>query len=733
MATLKTSKHKIPVTADANLTSCRIGEQVRKNMHFYGKDVVEDRAIPDYRDGCKPSQRRILYSMKVLGLKDHGNPKKSARVIGDAIGKFHPHGDVSLYGALANMVHSRYPMVDGCEMNFGNLTDGPAAMRYTEARFTKIAMEHFKCLDVAEMVQNYAGDEVEPVVVNTRLPLLMMNGTEGVAYGMATLIPSHNLEELVGALTHTAKHMKTVTCEDLLQYIKGPDFPHGGVLLSKADELLELYTNGVGKLRFRCGYTFEKQNDVTEIVVTEFPDPFNINSFLEACDELQEAKIIKRTMARYESFDKSRSKGGKQLVIRVSVDNKTAMEKILGMLTCSETYRFNVTIRGAEEGQTEVTSMTFVEWCKNWIRWRKQEEEKLLNLQLSRIEADLRREQLRLKGVLNIDLVIAAIKQDRIEPAEHLAKSMQIQLEDAQFIGAIPVFQLKKADANAQREKIKRIKDSMIPVRDDLVHLTRVVVNKLAELKPYFDERRTSTNARGPQLSRFETTGDPVIVAASTDGKLFSHLDEKSTTSADLFATGTFSGAVLFARNGMVCYLEPTEMTGKAGPAYADTVGIAQQELQWILGVGANGMCVRIPMQQRRSEFPLIKDTELIYGCGLNADSKLLVWGEKNEFQVLRADQIKEVTRANVAGAKLVNFKPARALVVHAGQSLFDLEGSSVAITRAGDAEDVVAIDSRNVVFLKSGRRKILDANGTKKALSSHDVKSAYPVTVPAT
>lgn len=714
------------VTSDVNLAEVQLGQHVKNCMSIYGKHVIEDRAVPDFRDGSKPSQRRVMVSMRDLGITYNGSPKKCARIVGHCLGLYHPHSDSAVYGTLVGLTKSRYPLIDSCKMNFGGMLaqDVYGSMRYTEARVHKLSEEHFSCLAVAETMQNFSGETTEPLVINTRLPILMMNGADGIAVGMSTAIPSHNLEELVEALVFTAKHMKTVKPDDLMQFIKGPDESHGGILLSKPKDLLELYSTGYGRLDFMCEYTLNKTDTHTDITVNRFPDAFKIDAFLEKCIAWQESKIIKRVETHYINKDAN------QIILVISVDNKTAMEKVVDALKCSASYQFNVTERISEE-DIELKHMNLVSWAKAWIRWRKQEEQKMLLLHLDKLQADLRREKLRLKGIVNIDMVIAAIKQDRVEPAQYLAEKLKITLDDAQFIGAIPVFQLKKADIGEQKQKIQKISDSMVPVRDDLENLTRVVIQHLRALKPYFDERRTRVGARGPQLSRFETTGDPVIVAASTDGKLFSHLDEKSTTTADLFATGTFSGAVLFARNGMVCYLSPQEMTGKAGPAYSDTVGIAQQELQYILGIGANGMCVRLPMQQRRSEFPLIRDTELIYGCGLNPDSKLLVWGSKGEFQVLRADQIKEVTRANVAGVKLVPFKPVRALVVHAGQALFDLEGSNVAITRAGDVESVVTIDSRNVVFFKSGRRKILDSNGAKKALSANDVKSVFPVTVP--
>ena len=407
------------------------------------------------------------------------------------------------------------------------------------------------------------------------------------------------------------------------------------------------------------------------------------------------------------------------------------MEKVVKMLRCAESYQFNVTVRHSDH--TDLRSMTMLSIMRGWIRWRKGEEKKMLELEQSDLNASLRREELRLKGMLNIDAIIAAIKQSKVEPAEHLSKALKISLEDAQFIGSIPVFQLKKANVEEQKSKIAKIKAELERVADDLAHLTRVVIRHLKKLEQFFDERRTKIGAKGPQLSKFETTGDPIVVAASTDGKLFSHIDEKGSTNADLSAAGTFSGAVLFSKTGVVCYLSPGEMTGKAGAAYVNCVGIAPQEASHILGIGKNGFCVKTSMQQRRSEFPLIKGAELIYGNAINDTSKVLVWGKsEDEFACIPAAKIGE-TRSNVAGKKLVNFKPKKAIVLHVGQTLCSADGSSVSAQKAADyyKDKLYVLDQRNIVFLKSGKRKFMDANQVKKALAGKDAKSVFPVNIP--
>lgn len=719
------------ILGDKNVSDIGVGHHIKESMREYGTYVIEDRAVPDFRDGCKPSQRRILYSMKVLGITPTGNTFKCARIVGDCIGRYHPHGDSALYGTLVEMAWARYSLID-FRGNKGTELLPAAAYRYTEARFSKMAEDHLACLDVADMVDNFSADTKEPVVINTRLPYLLMNGASGIAVGMSTNIPSHNLKELVNALTYVAKSGKDATVEGIMEYIEGPDQRAGGRLLSPKKEVLNVYKQGQGKLEFACEYRIEKNDDVTNIIVYGFPDKFSIPSFLKKCGELIEKRSIKYAETDEEIPQGKSNRNDSRFIIRVGVDNKTALEKVVKMLHCSESYQFNVTVRHSDH--TELRSMNILALMRGWVKWRKREEKKMLELEKTQQEASLRREELRLKGMLNIDAVLAAVKQSKVDPAEHLSKAIKISLEDAQFIGSIPVFQLKKANVDEQKSKIAKIKSEIARIEDDLLHLTRVVIKNLKRLEQFFDERRTKLGTKGRvQLANFETTGEPIVCAASTDGKLFAHLDEKGTTNADLVAVGTFSGCVLFSKSGVVCYLSPSEMQGKAGVAYVNCVGVAPQETSHIIGIGKNGYCVKTKMQQKRAEFPLIKGAELVFGGGLNDDSKILVWGKsEEEFAVIASKKIAE-TRSNVAGKKLVNFKPKKSVVLHAGQSLCMADGSSVSAQHAQEyfKDKLYVLDKRNVVFLKSGKRKFMNDKEAKKMLASKDAKSVYPVTIP--
>ncbi len=246
----------------------------------YAMSVIAARALPDVRDGLKPVQRRVLYSMIELNNGPDKPHRKSARIVGDTMGKYHPHGDSSIYGALVNMAQdwsTRYPLVDG-HGNFGSMDgDGAAAMRYTEARLSKISMELLADInkDTVEFVPNFDSTEKEPLVLPSRYPNLLVNGTSGIAVGMATNIPPHNLREVVSAVVkiidNKVQEDRDTEIEEVLSLVKAPDFPTGGIILgTRGSE--EAYRTGRGKVRIRAVTDIETlPNGKNRIIVTELP------------------------------------------------------------------------------------------------------------------------------------------------------------------------------------------------------------------------------------------------------------------------------------------------------------------------------------------------------------------------------------------------------------------------------------------------------------------------------
>lgn len=261
----------------------------------YAMSVIAQRALPDVRDGLKPVQRRVLYSMIELNNGPDKPHRKCARIVGDTMGKYHPHGDSSIYGALVNMAQewsTRYPLVDG-HGNFGSVDgDGAAAMRYTEARLSKISMEMLADIgkDTVDFVPNFDETEKEPTVLPSRYPNLLVNGTTGIAVGMATNIPPHNLREVINAVVkiidNKVEEDRDTDIEELLSIVKGPDFPTGGMILGTAG-INEAYRTGRGKVRVRAITDIEPmQNGKNRIVVTELPYMVNKARLIEKIAEL---------------------------------------------------------------------------------------------------------------------------------------------------------------------------------------------------------------------------------------------------------------------------------------------------------------------------------------------------------------------------------------------------------------------------------------------------------------
>ena len=267
----------------------------------YAMSVISQRALPDVRDGLKPVQRRVLYSMIELNNGPDKPHRKCARIVGDTMGKYHPHGDSSIYGALVNMAQdwsTRYPLVDG-HGNFGSVDgDGAAAMRYTEARLSKISMEMLADIgkDTVDFVPNFDETEKEPTVLPARFPNLLVNGTNGIAVGMATNIPPHNLREVIAAVVkiidNRIEEQRETSLDEIMEIVKGPDFPTGAQILGRRG-IEEAYRTGKGKIRVRAVTNIESmQNGKSRIIVTEIPYMVNKARLIEKMAELVRDKRI---------------------------------------------------------------------------------------------------------------------------------------------------------------------------------------------------------------------------------------------------------------------------------------------------------------------------------------------------------------------------------------------------------------------------------------------------------
>ena len=319
---------------DSRIIRTEYSDLMQKSFIDYAMSVIVARALPDVRDGLKPVQRRTLYDMYELGIRYDRPYRKSARIVGDTMGKYHPHGDSSIYDALVVMAQEfkkGQPLIDG-HGNFGNIEgDGAAAMRYTEARLEKITQEAFLAdldKDVVDFVPNFDETEKEPSVLPVKIPNLLVNGSEGIAVGMATNIPPHNLSEVIDAMKAYMKD-DTISTRGLMKYLKGPDFPTGGIVINK-DELLDIYETGTGKIKVRGRVEVEKaKGGKVNLVITEIPYPMigaNIAKFLSDVAALSETKKT----ADIVDISNQSSKEGIRIVIELKKD--TDVENFTNML-----------------------------------------------------------------------------------------------------------------------------------------------------------------------------------------------------------------------------------------------------------------------------------------------------------------------------------------------------------------------------------------------------------------
>ena len=498
-------------------------EVMQKSYIDYAMSVIVARALPDVRDGLKPVQRRVLYDMHELGIRSDRPYRKCARIVGDTMGKYHPHGDSSIYDALVVMAQEfkkGLPLVDG-HGNFGNIEgDGAAAMRYTEARLQKITEEAFLAdldKDVVDFVPNFDETEKEPSVLPVKVPNLLINGSEGIAVGMATSIPPHNLGEVIDAVK-AYMNDNNITTRELMRYMKGPDFPTGGIVINK-DELAEIYETGVGKVKLRGKVEIEKgKGGKTNVVITEIPYTMigmGIGKFLSDVAALAETK---KTQDIVDIMNQS-SKEGIRIVIELRRDadvqnfinmlyKKTRLEDTFGvnMLAIShgrpETLGLKAIIRECVEFQFEVATRKYTNLLE------KEQEKKEIQEGL-------------IKACNVIDLVIEILRGSKDRPMAKaclvdgktegikfrskasLAMAAQLRFTEKQA-NAILEMRLYKLIGLEIEALISEHEDTMANIYryEDILarrdSMAQVIINELDEIKEkYKRKRRTQiTNAK---------------------------------------------------------------------------------------------------------------------------------------------------------------------------------------------------------------------------------------------
>ncbi|WRB57912.1 DNA topoisomerase (ATP-hydrolyzing) subunit A [Helicobacter pylori] len=505
-----------------NIVEVGIDSSIEESYLAYSMSVIIGRALPDARDGLKPVHRRILYAMHELGLTSKVAYKKSARIVGDVIGKYHPHGDKAVYDALVRMAQDfsmRLELVDG-QGNFGSIDgDNAAAMRYTEARMTKASEEILRDIDkdTIDFVPNYDDTLKEPDILPSRLPNLLVNGSNGIAVGMATSIPPHRIDEIIDALVHVLEN-PNAGLDEILEFVKGPDFPTGGIIYGKAG-IIEAYKTGRGRVKVRAKVHVEKTKNKEIIVLDEMPFQTNKAKLVEQISDLAREKQIEGISEVRDESDRE----GIRVVIELKRD---AMSEIvlnhLYKLTTMETT-FSIILLAIYNKEPKI--FTLLELLRLFLNHRK-------TIIIRRTIFELEKAKARahiLEGYLialdNIDEIVRLIKTSQSPEAAKNALIERFTLSEIQS-KAILEMRLQRL-TGLERDKIKEEYQNLLELIDDLNgilksedRLNEVVKTELLEVKEQFSsQRRTEIQEVYENIDIEDLiANEPMVVSMSYKG-----------------------------------------------------------------------------------------------------------------------------------------------------------------------------------------------------------------------
>jgi DNA gyrase subunit A len=490
-----------------------IEKELRSSYLSYSMSVIIGRAIPDIQDGLKPVQRRIIWTMWEEGITSKSQYKKSAKIVGSCIGKYHPHGDKAVYDALVRMAQDfvmRYPLVDG-QGNFGSIDgDEPAAMRYSEARLTPLAEELLKDIqeNTVEFVPNYDESLTEPKFLPARFPNILVNGTSGIAVGMSTSIPPHNLKEVCDAVLYLIDN-PSAELDDILKIIKGPDFPTGGIVVG---DLKEIYGEGKGQLLIYARYKIEKGQKSKSIVFYEIPYQQNKSKIVEKIAKLASEKIIDGVVRVADESDRT----GIRIVVEVKPEFE--IEPIVAQLYdkagLKDSFLVNMlVIRGIQPVQANL--MTLLE---SFIQMRKEVVLKRTKFRLEKAQHQLHILEGYLKAISILDDIIEIIRESESEKIakETMMRRFGFSEIQAQAILDMRLGRLTKLERETitkQYEETRKLAEKLKLILEDENELKKVIKEEVEEIKQkYGDQRRTEIRTEPPIKEEFISEELKVVV-----------------------------------------------------------------------------------------------------------------------------------------------------------------------------------------------------------------------------
>ena len=571
----------------------------------YALSVVKGRALPDVCDGQKPVQRRILYSMSRMGLGFGGangtngaKPVKSARVVGDVLGRFHPHGDQSAYDALVRMAQDfsqRYPLIDG-QGNFGSRDgDGAAAMRYTEARLSRITSLLLDEIDegTVDFMPNYDGSTQEPRQLPARLPFALLNGASGIAVGLATEIPSHNLREIADACVALVKNPQ-LSDDELFTLVPGPDFPGGGQIISPVGDICDAYRTGRGSLKVRARWKIEDMaRGQWQLVVTELPPGVSTQRVLEEIEELTNPKIKsgKKALSQDQTqlkatvlsvLDVVRDESNKDAAVRLVFEPKTSRIEQSELITCLLAHTsletsspINLTMVG-HDGRPAQKSLR--QMLNEWISFRQTTVQRRSQHRLDKVLDRIHILEGRQIVLLNIDEVIAIIRASD-EPKAALIARFNLSDRQAEDILEIRLRQLARLEAIKIEQELKTLREEQGRLEEVLgspAALRRLMVKEIeADAKTFADPRRTLIQAEKRAVVEIKVVDEPVTVVVSEKGWVRARGGQGHDPASFAFKSGdalygtfecrTVDTLLVFGSNGRVYSVPVSALPGARG------------------------------------------------------------------------------------------------------------------------------------------------------------------------
>ena len=656
----------------------------------YALSTITSRSLPDVRDGLKPVHRRLLFAMRQLRLDPGQGFKKSARVVGDVMGKFHPHGDAAIYDAMVRLAQEfamRYRLVDG-QGNFGNIDgDNAAAMRYTEARMTEVAQLLLDGIDedTVDFRPTYDGESEEPCLLPAGIPNLLANGAQGIAVGMATSIPPHNVTELADAALHLIKH-PNASVDTLTGYVRGPDFPTGGILVEPADSIREAYANGRGGFRVRARWSVEKEKGgAWQVVVNEIPYQVQKSRLIERmADMLQAKKLPFLADIRDESAEDLR------IVLEPKsrrLEPEVVMESLFKLTDLETRVPLNLNVLDSD-GRPGVMSLR--EALNAWLAHRREVLVRRSSFRLGKIASRLEVLEGYLVVYLNLDEVIAIIREAE-NPRARLMERFELTETQANAILDMRLRSLRRLEEMAlktEREQLIAEQEELTALVGDETLQWQRITGEIRDMKAVFaksDTRRTDC-AEAPDIdvdaAEILVEREPITVICSKNGWIRAMKGHQDLEAEYKFKEGdgpafilhaeTTDKILLFAENGRFYTLSGDKLPRGRGfgepvslmvdlPADVDIVRLLKAEGKRMLVAASTGHGLLVPTEaalaQTRSGKQVlnISGTARAVACCVAEGDMVASVGMNRKLLVFPIDEVPEMTRGK--GVILQRFK----------------------------------------------------------------------------